>query len=53
VVRAYVHPLVGLIWLGVLVMVSGGVVSLSDGRYRIGAPVRRSKPVAATLAAAE
>ena len=53
VVRAYVHPLVGLIWLGVLIMVGGGVVSLSDGRYRIGAPVRRLKPVPASLAAAE
>ncbi len=53
VVRAYVHPLVGLIWLGVLIMVGGGVVSLSDGRYRIGAPVRRLKPAPATLVAAE
>ena len=40
VVRAYRHPLVGLIWLGVLIMVSGGLVSLSDGRYRLGLPVR-------------
>ncbi|CAN5335676.1 heme lyase CcmF/NrfE family subunit [soil metagenome] len=41
VVRAYRHPLVGFIWLGVLIMVTGGVVSLSDGRYRLGLPVRR------------
>ena len=53
VVRAYVHPLVGLIWLGVLIMVGGGVVSLSDRRYRIGAPVRRLKPASAGLVAAE
>jgi cytochrome c-type biogenesis protein CcmF len=53
VVRAYVHPLVGLIWLGVLIMVGGGVVSLSDRRYRIGAPVRRTKLAAASLAPAE
>jgi cytochrome c-type biogenesis protein CcmF len=53
VVRAYVHPLVGLIWMGVLIMVGGGVISLSDRRYRIGAPVRRAKLVASSLAPAE
>jgi cytochrome c-type biogenesis protein CcmF len=53
VVRAYVHPLVGLIWLGALIMVGGGVVSLSDGRYRIGAPLRRPASAPAALAAAE
>ncbi len=53
VVRAYVHPLVGLIWFGVLIMVGGGLISLSDRRYRIGAPVRRSKPVVPSLAPAE
>ena len=53
VVRAYVHPLVGFIWMGVLIMVGGGVVSLSDRRYRIGAPVRNSKLAASALAPAE
>ncbi len=46
VVRAYRHPLVGLIWLGVLIMVGGGCVSLSDGRYRLGLPVRRRSAAA-------
>jgi cytochrome c-type biogenesis protein CcmF len=41
VIRAYRHPLVGLIWLGTLVMVGGGLVSLTDRRYRLGLPVRR------------
>ena len=50
VVRAYRHPLVGFIWLGVLIMVFGGLVSLSDGRYRLGVPVRarRAAPAPST-----
>jgi cytochrome c-type biogenesis protein CcmF len=40
VVRAYIHPLVSLIWIGAFVMVGGGAVSLSDRRYRLGRPVR-------------
>jgi cytochrome c-type biogenesis protein CcmF len=31
-------PLVTLIWLGGLVMMLGGLVSLSDRRLRVGAP---------------
>jgi cytochrome c-type biogenesis protein CcmF len=38
-VRLYYKPLVLLIWLGTLVMVAGGVLSLSDRRLRVGAPV--------------
>jgi cytochrome c-type biogenesis protein CcmF len=37
-VRLYHKPLVLLIWLGALVMVFGGALSLSDRRLRIGAP---------------
>ncbi|WP_342358511.1 heme lyase CcmF/NrfE family subunit [Terrarubrum flagellatum] len=37
-VRAYYKPLVLLIWLGAVVMASGGALSLSDRRRRIGAP---------------
>ena len=37
-VRIYHKPLVLLIWLGTLVMVFGGGLSLSDRRLRIGAP---------------
>ena len=37
-VRLYYKPLVLLIWLGAVVMVIGGVLSLSDRRLRVGAP---------------
>jgi cytochrome c-type biogenesis protein CcmF len=42
-VRLYFNPLVRLIWLGAIVMVLGGALSLSDRRLRVGAP-RRAKP---------
>jgi cytochrome c-type biogenesis protein CcmF len=38
VLRFYYKPLVLLIWLGPLIMVCGGVLSLSDRRLRVGAP---------------
>jgi cytochrome c-type biogenesis protein CcmF len=37
-VRIYYKPLVLLIWLGAVVMVIGGALSLSDRRLRVGAP---------------
>ena len=37
-VQLYYKPLVMLIWLGVVVMVVGGALSLSDRRLRVGAP---------------
>jgi cytochrome c-type biogenesis protein CcmF len=37
-VRLYHKPLVLLIWLGAVVMVVGGLLSLSDRRLRVGAP---------------
>jgi cytochrome c-type biogenesis protein CcmF len=39
-VRLYHKPLVTWIWLGAALMAAGGVVSLSDRRFRVGAPVR-------------
>jgi cytochrome c-type biogenesis protein CcmF len=49
-VRLYYKPLVLLIWLGAVVMMLGGALSLSDRRLRVGAP----KPAAKTaLAPAE
>jgi len=45
VTRLYFNPLVPWIWAGTLLMVIGGVASLSDRRHRIGAPARR--PLAA------
>ncbi len=47
VVRIYHHPLVGWIWFGFLMMAMGGVASLSDRRFRIGAPARRGLPAEA------
>jgi cytochrome c-type biogenesis protein CcmF len=55
-VRLYHHPLVPWIWIGSVIMVAGGVLSLSDRRLRVGAPrVRRrvSNEDAAMAAAAE
>jgi cytochrome c-type biogenesis protein CcmF len=37
-IRLYHKPLVLLIWLGAVVMVMGGALSLSDRRLRVGAP---------------
>jgi cytochrome c-type biogenesis protein CcmF len=37
-VRVYHKPLVLLIWLGTIVMVLGGTLSLTDRRLRVGAP---------------
>ena len=45
-IRLYHKPLVLLIWLGAVVMVFGGALSLSDRRLRIGAP----KPAARIVA---
>ncbi len=39
-VRMYHHPLVFWIWGGAIIMVFGGLLSLSDRRLRIGAPRR-------------
>ena len=46
--RLYYKPLVLLIWLGAVVMMLGGALSLSDRRLRVGAP----KPAAQIRAAA-
>jgi cytochrome c-type biogenesis protein CcmF len=50
VVRMWDKPLVTLIWLGALVMMTGGILSLSDRRLRVGAPKPArlpARPVAA------
>jgi cytochrome c-type biogenesis protein CcmF len=43
-VRLYYKPLVLLIWIGAIVMMLGGTLSLSDRRLRIGAPRPAAKP---------
>ena len=40
-VRMYFNPLVNFIWLGALIMFFGGMLSLTDRRYRVGAPSRK------------
>jgi len=49
-VRAYWKPIVSWIWLGCLIMAGGGLISLSDRRWRVGAAVRSRR--GATVAAA-
>ena len=51
VTRLYFNPLVAWMWAGSLIMVFGGVISISDRRYRIGAPARRSAKAAAAAKA--
>ncbi|HEU0220889.1 MAG TPA: heme lyase CcmF/NrfE family subunit, partial [Paracoccaceae bacterium] len=43
-VRSYVKPFANWIWLGALVMAGGGLFSLSDRRYRVGAALRTQAP---------
>ncbi len=43
-IRFYYKPLVMLIWLGAVVMMLGGALSLSDRRLRVGAPKPAAKP---------
>ena len=46
ITRIYHNPLAPWLWFGVAVMVLGGVVSLTDRRYRVGVPARRRIPSA-------
>ena len=46
--RAYVNPFAPWIWIGSVIMVLGGAISLSDRRYRVGAPVRAKASAGAT-----
>jgi cytochrome c-type biogenesis protein CcmF len=52
-VRVYYKPLVLLIWLGAVVMVFGGGLSLSDRRLRVGAPRPARAKAKAVLVPAE
>jgi len=52
-IRIYHKPMVLLIWLGAVVMMLGGALSLSDRRLRIGAPKPAAKQAAANLQPAE
>jgi len=50
--RLYYNPLVPWIWMGAVLMAFGGVVSLTDRRHRIGAPVP-ARPRASAAAAGD
>jgi cytochrome c-type biogenesis protein CcmF len=43
-VRLYYKPMILLVWIGAVVMMFGGALSLSDRRLRIGAPRPAAKP---------
>jgi cytochrome c-type biogenesis protein CcmF len=43
-VRTYVKPLANWIWGGSIIMALGGLLSLSDRRYRVAAGARRAAP---------
>lgn len=45
VMRVYIKPLVNWIWAGCLVMALGGVLSLTDRRYRVAAGARKAASV--------
>ncbi|MCB2111578.1 MAG: heme lyase CcmF/NrfE family subunit [Defluviimonas sp.] len=52
-VRTYVKPFANWIWAGALLMAFGGILSLSDRRYRIAAGARRPAVAAAAATPAE
>ncbi|MEM9062258.1 MAG: heme lyase CcmF/NrfE family subunit [Pseudomonadota bacterium] len=41
-VRSYLKPLANWIWIGSFIMAFGGLISLTDRRFRVGAAARRS-----------
>lgn len=49
-VRAYWKPLVPWIWIGAVMMALGGMVSLSDRRWRVGIAARARLPKGAAPA---
>ncbi|RNF33481.1 heme lyase CcmF/NrfE family subunit [Paracoccus methylarcula] len=49
-VRSYVKPFANWIWAGAILMALGGVISLSDRRYRVAAGAGKRSPMAAVPA---
>jgi cytochrome c-type biogenesis protein CcmF len=49
-VRIFHNPLAPWLWAGAVIMVLGGLVSLTDRRYRLGVPGRRRRSSVATVA---
>ncbi|MGR3572856.1 heme lyase CcmF/NrfE family subunit [Brevirhabdus sp.] len=52
-VRTYIKPFANWIWLGAIIMAVGGILSLSDRRYRVAAGARREKAAPAAPVPAE
>jgi cytochrome c-type biogenesis protein CcmF len=50
-VRAQVRPLVNYVWLSVFLMALGGIVAISDRRYRVHSPAREGAAAAEAAAA--
>ena len=50
-VRSYYKPLANWIWIGSLIMAFGGIVSLTDRRFRVGAAARRRAAAKTTVPA--
>ena len=48
VTRIYYNPLVVWMWIGAIVMMFGGALSLTDLRHRVGVPHKRPTPTAST-----
>lgn len=48
--RVIYEPLVNFLWIGSVLLVLGGALSLSDRRLRVGAPKRKALPLDATPA---
>ncbi len=44
VVRTYIKPFAVWLWSGAGLMAAGGLLSLSDRRYRVAAGARRAPP---------
>ncbi len=49
-VRTYIKPFVAWIWIGIIVTSFGGLISLTDRRYRVAAPSKKVTRVAAVPA---
>ena len=49
-VRTYIKPFANWIWVGAIIMALGGVLSLTDRRYRVAAGARKAAPAAAVPA---
>jgi cytochrome c-type biogenesis protein CcmF len=48
--RSYLRPLANWLWAGCILMALGGLISLSDRRFRVAAGARAARPATATPA---